>query len=256
MALENKIESVKIQGFRSLADVELTDLPDAAVLIGANGSGKSNVFMFLEMVRQMLRYRRLGDFVAKNGGADDQLFGGNSRTSRVTSEIKTITNLGSYNYYTHLQHAHPDRLLVYSERLNYSLAGESAKTEWDHYGRDAESELSNLAHSDWHNGVSVNPLNRCAFDMVKLLGRCSTYQFHNTDDTSNFKKSRDVEDNNRLLPHGGNLAAILWRLEQKDARRYDYICRQIQRIVPNFERFAIEESYGKVMLRWKARRYG
>ena len=72
----SKIESIKIQGFRSLADVELTDLPNAAVLIGPNGSGKSNVFLFLEMLRQMLRYRRLGEFVARHGGADDQLFGG------------------------------------------------------------------------------------------------------------------------------------------------------------------------------------
>ena len=74
----SKIESIKIQGFRSLADVELTDLPNAAVLIGPNGSGKSNIFLFLEMLRQMLRYRRLGEFVARHGGADDQLFGGSS----------------------------------------------------------------------------------------------------------------------------------------------------------------------------------
>ena len=59
-----------------MADVELTNLPNAAVLIGPNGSGKSNVFRFLEMVRQMLRYRRLGEFVARHGGADDQLFWG------------------------------------------------------------------------------------------------------------------------------------------------------------------------------------
>ena len=39
----NKIEFVRIRGFRSLADVEIDDIPDAAVLIGANGSGKSNI---------------------------------------------------------------------------------------------------------------------------------------------------------------------------------------------------------------------
>ena len=54
MAQENKIESVKIQGFRSLADVELNDLPNAAVLIGPNGSGKSNFMRFFEMMSWMM----------------------------------------------------------------------------------------------------------------------------------------------------------------------------------------------------------
>ena len=33
-----KIESIKIKGFRSLADTNLVDLPDVMVLIGPNGS--------------------------------------------------------------------------------------------------------------------------------------------------------------------------------------------------------------------------
>ena len=37
-----RIESVRIRGFRSLVDVELSNLQNANVLIGANGSGKSN----------------------------------------------------------------------------------------------------------------------------------------------------------------------------------------------------------------------
>ena len=70
------IESVRIRGFRSLADVELSDLPGATVLIGPNGSGKSNFIHFFEMLSWMLRSRRLAEFIARQGGADDQLFGG------------------------------------------------------------------------------------------------------------------------------------------------------------------------------------
>lgn len=66
-----KIDSVHIRGFRSLADVELPGLSDATVLIGANGSGKSNFIRFFDMLRWMLR-RQFGEFVARYGGADDQ----------------------------------------------------------------------------------------------------------------------------------------------------------------------------------------
>ena len=45
--LHARIESIRIRGFRSLADVQVTDLPPVAVLIGANGSGKSNVMRFI-----------------------------------------------------------------------------------------------------------------------------------------------------------------------------------------------------------------
>ena len=66
------IESIRIKGFRSLADVEISNLPQAAVLIGANGSGKSNFIRFFEMLNA-IGHRRLSEFVAMQGGADDQL---------------------------------------------------------------------------------------------------------------------------------------------------------------------------------------
>ena len=49
-----RIESARIRGFRSLADVELAGLQNANVLIGANGSGKSNFVRFFEMMSWML----------------------------------------------------------------------------------------------------------------------------------------------------------------------------------------------------------
>ena len=89
--------------------------------------------------------------------------------------------------------------------------------------------------------------------MIRLLREHQAYHFHDTSDASSMKKSGDVNDNHHLLGHGGNLAAVLYRLEYEDVRRFDLICRQIGRVLPEFDRFVIEESYGKVMLRWKAK---
>ena len=52
------IDRIRIQGFRSLADVDVR-LPRVAVLIGANGSGKSNFIRFFELMHCMAT-RRLG----------------------------------------------------------------------------------------------------------------------------------------------------------------------------------------------------
>ena len=46
---------------------------------------------------------------------------------------------------------------------------------------------------------------------------------------------------------------MLLRLEREDIERYELICLHISRVLPVFDRFQIEESYGKVSLRWKAK---
>jgi len=66
-------------------------------------------------------------------------------------------------------------------------------------------------------------------------------------------KRWDAEDNARLRGNGSNLSAILYRLEREDTRRYELICRHIGRILPGFVHFDIEESYGKTLLRWRAK---
>jgi len=114
--LHARIENISIRGFRSLADVKLEGLPPVAVLIGANGSGKSNVMRFFEMLGWMLRSSRLGDFVQKQGGADDQLFQGRRRTPQLEAELRLATELGYNDYRFVLAHAHPDRLTFWRRR--------------------------------------------------------------------------------------------------------------------------------------------
>ena len=92
------IDQVHIRGFRSLANVELSGIPRAAVLIGANGSGKSNFIRFFEMMSWMLGPRRLGEFVERQGGADDQLFGGNKRSPRLDATVTMRTDAGRNDY--------------------------------------------------------------------------------------------------------------------------------------------------------------
>ena len=74
-AVLERIESVHVKGFRSLADVKLDSIPNPMVLLGPNGAGKSNVLRFFEMLKEMA-HLRLGEFTLRQGGADDQLFGG------------------------------------------------------------------------------------------------------------------------------------------------------------------------------------
>ena len=247
------IEYVHIKGFRSLADVELERIPRAAVLIGTNGSGKSNFIRFFEMLSWMIGPRRLAEFVEMQGGADDQLYGGNRHTPRMEAEIGLKTDEGRNDYRFVLSHAHPDRFFFSEEcfRFNRSIwKTQKSEAPWEHLGSGhQEARIIEAAQSE--SSYEVN--SKTAWVIMNLLRNCAVYQFHDTSDESNFKKRWDAQDNSYLRRHGGNLAAVLYRLAREDIKRYELICQHISRILPVFDGFQIEESYGKVLLRWKAR---
>ena len=245
-----RIESVHIRGFRSLADIELDGLGQMAVLIGANGSGKSNLIRFFEMMSWMLRARRLGEFIERQGGADDQLFGGRKATPIIQAELRLRTDQGRNDYRFKLAHAHPDRFFFTEEAFRFSRDGFQETASWQHLDSGhRESAIVEAAQADAHAAHRVT-----ARVIVGVLRSCAVYQFHDTSDTSAFKKKWDIEsNNNELRSHGGNLAAVLYRLEQEDTKRYEWICQQISRVLPTFDRFAISERYGQVFLGWKAR---
>ena len=109
-----RISRVAIQGFRSLQDVCIEDLPGVTVLIGANGSGKSNLIRFFEMLSWMLKSRRLAGFVGMHGGGSDQLFGGSETTPGMRADLRIETDQGSNDYRFVLEYAQPDRLIFNS----------------------------------------------------------------------------------------------------------------------------------------------
>ena len=248
-----RIERIRIRGFRSLADVELRPPAGASVLIGANGSGKSNIVQFINLLSWMLKARRLEEFVNREGGADDQLHGGNETTPRLDAEIAIRTDTGLNDYRFALAFAHPDRLIFTEEAFRYSRDDHAGEAGWSHLGTGHREARIVEAGQSGGASQSSNPNARTARTITHLLRNCAAYQFHNTSAKSNFMKRWDAGDNTYMRSDGGNLAAILHRLEHEDVRRYELICRHIRRVLPGFDRFDIEAQSEKVALRWRSR---
>ena len=246
------IERVRIRGFRSLADLDFRPRAGASVLIGPNGSGKSNFVQFFNMLSWMLRSRRLAEFVSIQGGADDQLYSGNDTTPRLDAEITIRTATGRNDYRFGLAYAHPDKLIFTEEAFRYTRDDRGRDAEWIDLGSGhREARIVEAGQSDGASQAAP-PQAATARTITYLLRNCAAYQFHNTGATSNFKKTWDAEEYAYMRTDGGNLPAILHRLEQQDVRRYEFICRQIRRVLPGFDGFRIEAQYGKVALRWRS----
>ena len=246
----SKIESVHISGFRSFSEAEFSDLPNVVVLIGPNGSGKSNFIRFFEMMHQMLAHRGLADFVESDGGADDQLFGGARTSSKMSAKIKARTGLGQYEYRFSLSHAAPDRFFFSDEAFRWAGGPNHPGQDWQELDRGhREPNITLAAHSNEFPDVNQN----VAREIVDLFRECSFHQFHNTSRESAFKQNWDASDSYGLHVDGSNLAAVLHLLERSDILRYESICRKISQVLPGFDRFVVEERYGKVALRWRSK---
>lgn len=266
--MPSQIDSVSINGFRSLAEVKIDQLPQAVVMVGANGSGKSNFIRFFEMVQQMLNEHKLGMFVSDQGGADDQLFGGAITSKQIEARISIRNRVGISQYHFQLAHAQPDRLQFakelfrfveeeYRETLFEKGQYSNSELGWQDLGNGhTEAQISEVASLHLSNSHADNcewkGHCRAAKEVVNLFAKSSIFQFHDTSDTSRMKVKWDIHDSLSLRPDGGNLASVLYKLERENPLEYKSIHRDISQILPDFGGFAIQEEKGKVILRWKS----
>ncbi len=245
-----QIKRLHIKGFRSLADVEITDMPRTAVMIGPNGSGKSNVIDFFVMVHRMLKSGKLNDFVRRNGGASDQLFGGSNTTRHMEAHIVIGAGKGTAEYAFKLACGHPDRFVFVDERYRSAPDGSAGELSWEHLGSGhGEAKIREACAEEQAAQLGVS--RQAARTVSDLLRNMAAYQFHDTFFDSWFMKTCDTTDDAQLGSHGGNLAAVLHKLEHDDPDRYGAICEHIKRILPIFDGFALEERHGTIALQWR-----
>ena len=243
----NRVESLHVEGFRSLADLHLEEIPNPMVLLGANGAGKSNILRVFEMLSSVFAME-LHRFVALRGGGADQLFGGGRVTPRLKATVSFLTGDVRSTYAVALERTDEDELTFANEEFRYSRADGKEGLNYGPKPSGRESGFALMACSkegDWRSKVAVN-----------LMRDCMVYQFHDTSSASPIKRKWDAEDSHRLLGHGGNLAPILIHLRQNDLRRYELICRHIRRVLPEFDGFELGVDYGKTLLRWRTKSTG
>lgn len=89
------LEWLTVAGFKSIGPVQRLEMRKVSIVIGANGSGKSNlveVFAFLEALRE----GRLQEYVARAGGADRILHFGAKTTDKLTIEASFRNDANQY----------------------------------------------------------------------------------------------------------------------------------------------------------------
>lgn len=227
------LRKVKIEGFKSIESAELK-LGDLNVVIGANGSGKSNLIGVFRLLERVLT-KNLQIYVASE--PDRLLFHGRKTTPALSLDFAFEQN--SYGFKLKVVQ---DSLIFEYERVEYS-------GYWN-YGEPIavghkESKLEEAAQS------YRNKIPQYVFPKVRNL---VVYHFHDTSDTSPTKQTVDVDDNRFFRPNAANLPAYLYWLQEKHPVQFRHIEEHVRLVAPFFEQFVLAPSRlneKKIKLEWR-----
>lgn len=221
MSSKRPIDSLQIKGFKSIQSLDI-ELKPMNVLIGSNGSGKSNFVSYFRMLSQLIE-GRLATWVNQQGGADRILTFGVKNTDKLTSKINFQQNAYAFE----LSSTVDDRLI-----FNYET-GYFHNTDYAHpYSVDLQAGLS--------ESVLKESKERIAQYCYKAISNWRIYHFHDTSDTASMKRKGAVHDNKYLRPDASNLAAFLYRLKHEYTECYESIIDTIRLAIPFFDDFVLE----------------
>ena len=237
-----KLDFITIRGFRSIADVSTLELRQLNVLIGANGSGKSNFLAAFSMLREILE-GRLKDWVMQKGGANRVLHFGSKTTPGMTFHLSFSDSINAYEI----------TLGVNSEDQLYPT--QEAVYYWDRekHPRPFRDALASRA-GGFEAGISDRALGLIGNYVRQHLSSWVTYHFHDTSPLAPLRKNAPIHDNAALRTDGSNLPAFLYLLQQQQPASYTAIRQAIQRVAPFFDDFVLEPAKlapDTIRLQWR-----
>lgn len=238
-----KLKRIKVENFKSIKSLDL-ELRDISVLIGANGAGKSNFVSLFKMLNFMTT-ESLQLFVNRAGGSNALLYYG-AKTSpqmQVTLDFE-----GDYNrkwcYHIRLMDAAPDTLIFAEEKVTFQ----------DISDRKQKSSLLDSGHKETMLNEAADKGNLTGKNVRNMLGKCRVFQFHDTSETSNIRKSGKIDDYKYLRSDAGNLASFLYMLKEKRIQNYNHIVSTVRLVAPHFGDFNLgpdEINNNIILLNWK-----
>ncbi len=227
----NQLSRIVLKGFKSIRDCDL-ELKELNVLIGANGSGKSNFIAFFQLIQQIL-LSKLQLYVSKEGGADSLLHFGRKKTQQISAELY----FGDNGYKFNLEPTKDNRMVFSDEKFWWKIRG-----DWQVGSGNFETEVETRGR---RTGI---------YDYtVPVIKNWRLYHFHDTGDSALVKQRQAINDNTYLRSDAQNLAAYLHLLKDQYPTHYQRIIKTIQLVAPFFGGFYLRpcpNSPDQIELEW------
>jgi predicted ATPase len=226
------MDYIKIKGYKSIKEIELKMKP-LNILIGANGSGKSNFMSFFDFLNAVYE-RRLKEYVALRGGAEKMLHKGTEATTQIEFEISFDNENNGYKVVLEKGDEH---FIFMKEFLVIQ--------------KEYDADIANLQDEAYIKSTD----NFRAKYVIRYLKSYRKYHFHDTGRNSPFNRvSNILNDQYYLYDDGSNLAAYLYYINLYHKKIYSNIIRNIQSVAPYFLDFFLQpNSENLIRLQWKSK---
>lgn len=240
------IERIILKGYKSFRELDLA-LGPINVLIGANGSGKSNFIGLFKMLNRMVN-EELQMYVAQAGGADQILHYGRKVTERLEIELWFRRSKSLANGYTCSLTPVEDSLYIAGEGTYFH--------DRDRYSRPYQDVSHASVMKESLLPVWAQQRGKVARYVLEAMRSWQLYHFHDTSESARVKQMGDLQENRFLLPDAANLAAYLYFLRERHSEHYRNIVETIRLAAPFFGDFILRPhpfNSEKIRLEWRER---
>jgi predicted ATPase len=220
------LKSVTIENFFSFGEAQKIELNSGVnILIGINGSGKSNFIRALRLLPSLWNnsFRKL--FMQEWGGFDNVAFNNNGvdLPIRITYEfdIKSIEIFEVNNFFYEIE-------IHRNSNINYNLDGVC-------YTIDNDTNQKKILSRDSDFEATFNTMVRGLGQLRHVIYEMKYYEKFDVSERSDLRKPGDSFIENYLLPNGNNLYALLNDLNINQSKTYDEIEKQLQAVNTNFK---------------------
>ena len=224
------MDYIEITGYKSIKKAKV-ELGPINILIGSNGSGKSNFISFFEFLNRLYE-RKLSEYVALRGGEEKLLHKGSANSTEISFKIEFEN--GQNGYSATIQKA--DEGFIFKHEYLIYKGG----LGWDISTFSTEARIKT---SDNYRAPYV----------IRYLNGFRKYHFHDTGRNSPFNQASHVQNDSYILyERGENLASFLFNIQQKNKLVYNRIINIIQSIAPFFSDFYFQPNQeGYIRLQWQ-----
>lgn len=225
------LKRITIKGFKSIREMDI-ELRPLNILIGVNGAGKSNLISFFKMINEMMG-GRLQQYIAVSGRAQSVLHFGPKVTPQMEASLEFEVDNGTDAYTMRLFHVAGDTLAFAEETASFLETGRRTPNVLNLESGHQETRIRDEAEKG----------NNTAKALRHLLNQCRVFHFHDTSPTARVRQYCYICDDRFLMSDAGNLAAILYRLRDRETGpAYRRILSLVRRIAPFFEDFVLDPT--------------
>ncbi len=225
------IQRVTLENFKSIRRADIT-FSGLDVLIGLNGSGKSNLLSFFSLLGHVRTGNLQGFVQVRSGGAASLLHCGPTKSPTMAWRVELDRDPWHNAYGATLAYSADDSLVFQKELIEAQRQDQVVSTQVPLESSSRESRMNEPSVTAQANIRAVWTSMRDA----------RYYQFQNTSFTSRIRQRREADSSFQLHDDGGNLAGFLARLRTEATDSYEQIRNACREVVPWFDDFVLDDS--------------